>query len=120
MSKPVVLDFRAESGTPHYPNSDEAAAAAEFASQFGDYRVARALLTLAVELADREADDTVTADLARAIRNVPVIKPRMMAERPRTDETAVLPIYDQASDNLGDTAIMQTGTATIGRPTIEE
>lgn len=99
-----AIYYRDNSGTPEYPASDDVARFAEWASGYGHYRVARALMTLAVELADLEADDIATADLARAIRNVPIIKPQMMAERPRTDVTAVLPIYDQASDDLGDTA----------------
>lgn len=154
MSKPVRLNFLAISGTPEYPASDQAGAAAEFASQFGDYRIARALMTLAVELADHEADDLTTADLGRAIRNVPVLKPLMRTEHPRTDlattseitgngdadlaaairagATARLPIYDQASDDLGDTAVIAVcdwsagGPCTCGhhgedeRPTIKE
>lgn len=92
MSKPLELSFRALSGTPDYPTSDQAAAAAEFASQFGDYRIARALLTLACELADLEADQSTTRALASAIRSVPKLTVPMRPDvprQPRTPESGV-------------------------------
>jgi len=62
----VTLEF----GDPkNLPSSEAAADAAVWAIDQGDYRIARALTTLAVELADLEADNRLQRDLA----NVPML-----------------------------------------------
>ena len=72
----VTLEF----GDPkNLPSSEAAADAAVWAIDQGDYRIARALTTLAVELADLEADNRLQRDLA----NVPMLGVTR-DEQPRT------------------------------------
>lgn len=140
MSTMRALYYQDQSGTPEYPSSDDVARFAEFASAYGDYRIARAAMTLAVELADRDAAETLTAETGRALRQVPKLAMPMRDEQPRTaqddppattaevtgdgdaDLAAAIrasstlrfpavrpdqvPIYQQASGRLGDTAVM--------------
>lgn len=153
MSTLRALYYQDQSGTPEYPSSDDVARFAEFASAYGDYRIARAAMTLAVELADRDADDTLTAETGRALRQVPKLAMPMRDEQPRTaqddapattsevtgngdaDLAAAIrasstlrfpavrpdrvPIYEQASDQLGDTAVMPAPAGATTSPKCE-